>query len=64
MSFWLDKCEGRKVDSSGIELPGDQHIRRLRKRAADIWEFCNWIRHSTKMKGKVTAEYIDCVDPN
>lgn len=65
MSFGLDKCavlemrRGRQVDSSGIDLPDDQHIGEIGEEGykylgvLQLDQNCN-----TEMKGKITSEYI------
>ena len=63
MSFGLDKCSalemrrGGQVGSSGIGLPDDQHIGDIEKEATNTLASYNWTLN-TKMKDKVTSEYI------
>ena len=53
MSFGLDKCaalemrRGRQVGRSGIELPDDQHIGKLRRKATNTLASYSWTRLST-----------------
>ena len=59
MSFGLDKCAVLEMRSSGIELPDDQHIREIEaegNKYLSILEFDQML--NTKMKGKITSEYI------
>lgn len=62
MSIGLDKCavfemsRGRKVDSSGIDLPDDQHIGEVEEegyRYLGILQLDQTL--NTKMKGKITV---------
>ena len=65
MSFGLEKCAvlemrgGRKVDSSGIDLPYDQHIGEVEEEG---YRYLGILlldqTPNTKMKGKITAEYV------
>ena len=65
MSFGLDKCavlemrRERQVGSSGIELPDHQHIGEIEEKGfkyLGILQLDQTLR--TKMKGKITSEYI------
>ena len=69
MSFGLDKCailemrRGRQVDSSGIiELPDDQHIGEIEEEGYKYHGILQLDQTlNTKMKGKITSEYISRV---
>ena len=65
MSFGLETCavlemrRGRKVDSSGIDLPDDQYtgeVKEVGYRYLGILLLDQTL--NTKMKGKITAEYV------
>ncbi|XP_068749167.1 uncharacterized protein [Montipora capricornis] len=65
MSFGLDKCavlemrRGRQVGSSGIELPDDQHIGEIGEEGYKYLGILQLDQTlNTKMKGKITSEYI------
>ena len=65
MSFGLDKCavlemrRGRQVGSSGIELPGDQHIGEIEEEGYKYLSILQLDQTlNTKMKGKIAFEYI------
>ena len=65
MSFGLDKCavlkmrRGRQVGSSGIELPDNQHIREIEEEGYKYLGILQLDQTlNTKMKGKITSEYI------
>ena len=65
MSFGLDKCavlemrRGRQVGSSGIELPDDQHIGAIEEEGYKYLGILQLDQTlNTKMKGKITSEYI------
>ena len=65
MSFGLDKCavlemrRGRQVGSSGIELPDDQHIGEIEEEGYKYLGILQLDQTlNTKMKGKITSEYI------
>ena len=66
MSFGLDKCavleirRGRQVGSNGIDLPNDQHIGEIIEEGG--YKYLGILQLdqtlNTKMKGKITSEYI------
>ena len=65
MSFGLDKCavlemrRGRQVGSSGIELPDDQPIGEIEEEGYKYLGILQLDQTlNTKMKGKITSEYI------
>ena len=65
MSFGLDKCavlemrRGRQVGSSGIDLPDDQHIGEIEREGYKYLGILQLDQTlNTKMKGKITSEYI------
>ena len=61
MSFGLDKCAvlGRKVGSSRIELPDDQHIGEIEEEGYKYLGILQLDQTlNTKMKRKITSEYI------
>ena len=65
MSFGLEKCavleirRGRQVDSSGIDLPDDQHIGETREEGYKYLGILQLDQNlNTKMKVKITSEYI------
>ena len=65
MSFGLDKCavlemrRGRQADSSGIDLPDDQHIGEIEEEGYKYLGILQLDQTlNTKMKGKITSEYI------
>ena len=65
MSFGLDKCvglemrRGIQVGSSGIELPDDQHIGKIEEEGYKYLGILQLDQTlNTKMKGKITSEYI------
>ena len=65
MSFGLDKCavleirRGRQVGSSGIDLPDDQHIGEIEEEGYKYLGILQLDQTlNTKMKGKITSEYI------
>ena len=65
MSFGLEKCaaleirRGRQVDSSGIDLPDDQHIGEIGKEGYKYLGILQLDQNlNTKMKVKITSEYI------
>ena len=65
VSFGLDKCavlemrRGRQVSSSGIELPDYQHIGEIEKEGYKYLGILQLDQTlNTKMKGKITSEYI------
>ena len=65
MLFGLDKCEvlemrrGRLVGSSGIDLPDDQHIRKVEEEGYKYLGILQLdVTLNTKMKDKITSEYV------
>jgi hypothetical protein len=65
MPFGLDKCailemrRGRQVDSSGIDLPDDQHIGEIGEEGYKYLGILQLDQNlNTKMKGKITSTYI------
>ena len=75
MSFGLDKCSflelrrGRKVGSTGKDLPDDQHIREVEEEGYKYLGISQLDQTlNTKMKGKISSEYIrrfkSCADRN
>ena len=65
MSFGLEKCavleirRGRQVDSSGIDLPDDQHIGEIGEEGYKYLGILQLDQNlNTKMKVKITLEYI------
>ena len=65
MSFGLEKCavleirRGRQVDSSGIDLPDDQHIGEIGEEGYKYLGILQLDQNlNTKMKVKITSEYI------
>ncbi|XP_068684405.1 uncharacterized protein [Montipora foliosa] len=65
MSFGVDKCavlemrRGRQVGSSGIELHDDQHIGEIEEEGYKYLGILQLDQTpNTKMKGKITSEYI------
>ena len=65
MSFGLEKCavlemrRGRQVDSSGINLPDDQHIGEIGEEGYKYLGILQLDQNlNTKMKVKITSEYI------
>ena len=75
MLFGLEKCavleirRGRPVDSSGIDLPDDQHIGEIGEEGYKYLGILQLDQNlNTKMKVKITSEYIrrvkKCVDQN
>ena len=65
MSFGLEKCavleirRGRQVDSSGIDLPDDQHIGEIGEEGYQYLGILKLDQNlNTKMKEKITSEYI------
>ena len=65
MSFGLEKCavleirRGRQVDSSGIDLPDDQHIREIGEEGYKYLGILQLDQNlNTNMKVKITSEYI------
>ena len=65
MSFGLEKCDvleirrGRQVDSSGIDLPDDQHIGEIGEEGYKYLGILQLDQNlNTKMKIKITSEYI------
>ena len=65
MPFGLDKCDvlemrrGRQVGSSRIELPDDQHIGEIEEESYKYLGILQLDQTlNTKMKGKITSEYI------
>ena len=65
MSFGLDKCailemrRGRQVGRSGIELPDDRHIGEIEEEGYKYLVMLQLDQTLiTKMKGKITLEYI------
>ena len=65
MSFGLNKCavlemrRGRQVGSSGIERPDDQHLGEIEKEGYKYLGILQLDQTlNTKMKGKITLEYI------
>ena len=65
MSFGLEKCavleirRRRQVDSSGIDLPDDQHIGEIGEEGYKYLGILQLDQNlNTKMKVKITSEYI------
>ena len=65
MSFGLNNCaslelrRGRQVASSGIDLPDNKHIREVEEEGYKYFGISQLDQTlNTKMKGKITSEYI------